>query len=298
MFFKNLILYRLPEGWSIDADTLTQQLSTLPFNPCSTSDKQTVGWVPPAKNTQLAHAVGGQLLIALKQETKVLPTSVIKRFAKERAEKIEEDQGRRVGRKEMRELQEQVADELLGRAFTSERTTFAWIDPVHGWLAVDAASPARAEPIIECLHRAAPGLPKIAIPKFNQSPSTAMTGWVAAAEAPSGFTIDQDLELCAADKGKVRYTQHTLEGDEIPQHIASGKVVSRLALTWQDKISFLLTDQFALRRLSFLDILKESANVPAESAEERFDGDFSLMTGELSRLLSDLVDAVGGEEQA
>ena len=297
MFFKNLILYRLHEGCTIDADTLSQQLSALPFRACSASEKSTVGWIPPRPHCQLAHSVGGHILIALKQETKLLPTSVVKRFAKERAEKIEEESGRRVGRKEMRELQEQVADELISRAFSSERTTFAWINPSQGWLAVDATSPARAEALIECLHRSVTGL-RIAVPKLAQSPSASMTGWVAETEAPAGFTIDQDLELCSADKGKVRYTQHTLDGEEIPQHIASGKIVSRLALTWADKVSFLLTDQFALRRLSFLDILKDEAASHAESAEEQFDADFTLMAGELSRLLTELVEAVGGEQPA
>ena len=70
-----------------------------------------------------------------------------------------------------------------------------------------------------------------------------MTAWVAAGEAPHGFTIDQDLELRSPDNAVVRYAKHTLEGDEVRQHIAQGKVVTRLALTWRDKISFVLNDK-------------------------------------------------------
>ena len=82
---------------------------------------------------------------------------------------------------------------------------------------------------------------------------------------------------------------------EIGQHIAAGKVVTRLAMTWGDKISFLLNEKLQIKRLTFLDILKESADSQAENEDERFDLDFTLMTGEVARLLDDLLEALGGE---
>ena len=125
-----------------------------------------------------------------------------------------------------------------------------------------------------------------------------MTGWVADGEAPVGFTLDQDLELRSTDKASVRYVNHTLEGEEIRQHIATGKIVTRLAMTWNDRISFVLNDQLQIKRLAFLDILKEQAESQGENADERFDIDFTLMTGEVARLLDDLVTALGGEVAA
>ena len=122
-----------------------------------------------------------------------------------------------------------------------------------------------------------------------------MTGWVAEGEAPSHFTIDQDLELRSAEKATVRYVKHTLEGEEIRHHIADGKVVTRLAMTWGDKISFVLNENLQIKRLGFLDILKEEGENQAENEDERFDIDFTLMTGELAHLLDDLIEALGGE---
>ena len=69
-------------------------------------------------------------------------------------------------------------------------------------------------------------------------------------------------------------------------------------MTWGDKISFVLDDKLQLKRLSFLDILKESTDGQAENEEERFDLDFALMTGELAHLLDDLTAALGGEQPA
>jgi recombination associated protein RdgC len=83
----------------------------------------------------------------------------------------------------------------------------------------------------------------------------------------------------------------------IPGHIAGGKVVTRLGMTWNDRISFVLDDKLQLKRLAFLDILKESTEGQAENEEERFDLDFALMTGELARLIDDLLAALGGERR-
>jgi len=212
----------------------------------------------------------------------------------DRAKAIEEGEGRRVGRKEMRDLRESITAELLPRAFVSRRTTFGWIDPINGWLVIDAASPAKAEEFLEHLRKSVAGLPAKLL-QVTQSPSAAMTGWMAGGEAPGAFTLDQDLELRSAEKATVRYVKHTLEGEEIRQHIADGKVVTRLALTWGDRISFLFDEKLQLKRLSFLDILKEQADGQAENEDERFDIDFTLMTGEVARLLDDLLEALGGE---
>ena len=293
MWFKNLQLYRLPKNWAEDSSKLEEQLSKLTLQPCNASDSQTIGWVAPRAGRGLLHTVNRQWLLALGAEQKLLPASVVKQFADDRAKLIEENEGRKVGRKEMREIREAMTTELLPRAFVRRRTTFGWIDPVNGWLVIDAAAPAKAEEFLEHLRKSAEGFPAKLL-KVTQSPSAVMTGWVAEGDAPGSFTLDQDLELCSAETATIRYVKHTLEGDEIRQHIATGKVVTRLAMTWSDRISFLLNENLQIKRLSFLDILKEQADGQAENEDERFDLDFTLMTGEVARLLDDLLEALGG----
>ncbi len=294
MWFKNLQIYRLPKNWADNPGTLEEQLARLTLQPCSASELQSIGWVPPREGGALVHAVNRQWLLALGAEQKLLPASVVKQFASDKAKVIEENEGRRVGRKEMRELREAMTLELLPRAFIRRRSTFGWIDPVNGWLIIDAAAPAKAEEFLEHLRKSVDGFPAKLL-QVAQSPSSAMTGWVAEGDAPSPFTLDQDLELRSAEKATVRYVKHTLEGEEIRQHIATGKVVTRLALTWGDRISFLLTENLQIKRLSFLDILKDEVDGQAENEDERFDIDFTLMTGEVARLLDDLLAALGGE---
>lgn len=297
MWFKNLTLYRLPKNWSIAADTLEEQLARRTLHACSATEARSLGWLAPRAGGPLLHAVNQQWLLALGVEEKLLPSSVVKRLARDRAQEIEEREGRRVGRREMRTLCDEMTIELLPRAFVRARTTYAWIDRGNGWLVVDAASSAKAEELLEQLRKSLDTLPAKTV-KVMQSPAAAMTGWVADGEAPAAFTIDQDLELRAPDKATVRYAHHSLEGEEIGQHIASGKVVTRLALTWNDRISFVLDDKLQVKRLAFLDLLKEGSEGQAENEDERFDLDFTLMSGEVARLLDDLLAALGGEAPA
>lgn len=296
MWFKNLQVYRLPPGGSIDPARLDEQLAAHALPGCGSMDMQSQGWVSPRDDERFLHVLNQQILLAFAQEQKLLPAAIVNQFAKDRAEEISAREGRPVGRRELRELKERITDELLPRAFVRRRITWAWIDPVNGWLAVDAAAKTKAEELLGHLIKSVDELPAKLL-KTRLSPGTAMTGWLTEGEAPAGFTLDRDLELRAPgdERATVRYVRHALEGEEIREHIAEGKSATRLGMTWNDRISFVLTEDLQIKRLAFLDILKEEVEGQAESEEERLDLDFALMTGELSRLIAALVDALGGE---
>lgn len=296
MWFKNLQIYRLPAPWAISVDQLESHLAPQAFVACSSLEMQTQGWVSPRGNERLVHVVNRQFLLKLDTEKKLLPGAVINQVTKARAAELEEQQGFAPGRKQTKELKEQVTDELLPRAFSIVRSTWTWIDPVNGWLVVDAGSPAKAEEVLKLLLKAIPKFPLETL-RTVQSPLSSMTGWLAADEAPRGFTVDQDTELRATgdSKATVRFVRHTLEPDDVQRHIESGKQCTRLALTWNDRVSFVLTENLSVKRIAPLDVLKEDSDVTSKNDDERFDGDFMLMTGEISKMLTDLIDALGGQ---
>lgn len=299
MWFKNLQLYRLPENWALTADALQEKLSARPFQPCGSQDNTSRGWTSPTKDDRFVLAVGGHYLVALAVEQKLLPSSVVNEVAADKAEAIEAQQGFKPGRKQMKEIKEAVLQELLPRAFTRRRRVFAWIDPVGGWLAIDAASPARAEEILDALRDSLDALP-VKMVKTVQSPVAVMTAWLAAGEAEHGFTVDQDCELEAVtdQHSAVRYVRHALDGEDVQAHLAAGKQPTRLALTFDDRVSFILTEKMEVKRLAFLDTIKEEAEKQAEAADMQMEADFALMTGELARLIPALILALGGEAEA
>lgn len=296
MWFKNLQIYRLPSPWAMAAEQLAEMLAPHAYQPCSSLESQSQGWVSPRDNGTLVHTVNKQMLLTLGTEKKLLPTTVINQVTKIKAAEIEDQQGFKPGRKQMKEIKEQVIDDLLPRAFSTWRQTNAWIDPVNGWLVIDAGTTAKADEVIKLLVKSVDKLPLESL-HVALSPTAAMTEWLAADTAPHGFTVDQDTELRATSEGKatVRYVRHTLEQEDVGRHIASGKQCTRLAMTWTDKISFVLTESLAIKRVAPLDVIKENVDSTAQNDDERFDSDMALMTGELSRLISDLVGALGGE---
>ncbi|MBV8665192.1 MAG: recombination-associated protein RdgC [Burkholderiaceae bacterium] len=295
MWFKNLQIYRLTDRWTLTPDELEAKLAPQAFVPCSSSELQTQGWVPRA-NGRLVHTVNKQMLLLLGTEKKLLPASVVNQVTKARAAEIEEQQGFQIGRKRMKELKEEVADELLPRAFSIQRNTWVWIDPVNGWLVVDAASAAKADEVFKLLLKSLDKLPFENL-HVARSAQACMTAWLAADEAPSGFTVDQDTELRAAGESKatVRYVRHALEAEDVQRHIAAGKQCTRLAMTWDSRVSFVLTEALAVKRVAPLDVLKDENDSSTKDEDERFDADFALMSGELNRLLTALVEALGGE---
>ncbi|MEC5384202.1 recombination-associated protein RdgC [Uliginosibacterium sp. H3] len=296
MWFRNLQLYRLPQNWDMTIERLDEQLGRLRFRPCGSQDLSTHGWISRQPEGSLVHSVGGQWLIALGIERRLLPSSVVKQVAADRAEEIEQQQGYKPGRKQIKEIREAVTQELLPRAFTTRSRIFSWIDPEAGWLVVDASSRKAADTVVESLHKALDELP-LKLLNTRLSPATAMTEWLVANEAPVGFTIDQDCELRAIteEKSAVRYVRHALDGKEVQDHIVGGKQASKLALTFDDRLSIILNDKLELKRLQFLDVVKDAAG-DAEDAEALFDAEFALMTGELRRFIPAMIEALGGEE--
>jgi len=296
--FKNLQIYRLPAPYLMIADQLAILLEPQRFAPASTNELLRQGWESPRDNGGLVHSAGGQFLLKLATEKKVLPGKAVKQRAAEMADKLEEDQGFRPGKKAMKELIERAADEMLPKAFAVRSHVDVWIDPVNGWLVVNTPSPARADDVIKLLLKAVDRMPLESL-RVQRSPAAMMTVWLDSDEAPYNFTIDQDATLRATgeSKAQVSYKKHTLEPGDVGAHIAAGKQCVRLAMTWNSRISFVLTEQLGIKSIKALDVLRES-EVIARDADERFDSDFALMTGELAKMLADLVEALGGEAKA
>lgn len=293
MWFRNLQVYRITQG-NVTVAALEEALSRNVLQNCLSFDVQKRGWLAPRDETENFVQVCGQhMLFAMGVEKKLLPASVVNQHTKDRVAEIEQQQGYKPGRKQIRDIKESVILELLPRAFAQCRKTYAWIDPAGRWFVIDAANTSKAEEFIELFYKSVDQLTLTPI-KTQVSPSAAMTGWLSGDDLPAVFSIDRDCELRGMDdeQATISYSRHVLDAAETGRHIKAGKKVTKLAMTWQDKLSFILHDTLQLKRITPLDILKE----PIESSDEQFDSDFAIMSAELSQLLLDLVDALGGEE--
>lgn len=294
MWFKNLKLFRLSKSWNWTAEQLDALLAKEQFVSAGAAAPLSTGWTPPREeDVRFAYSVDRQILCSFRTEKKLLPASVINQFVKQRAVELEEQQGFKPGRKQLRDLKEEVTSALIPRAFSLMRDTRVWIDPVNHWLAIDTASASKAEEILSALGKAIYPFPVEPV-QVTISPAAAMTQWITLGQAPANFSIDQDAELRAGgDKAAaIRYVKHALDSIDIEKHIQAGKQCTRLALTWHDKVSFVLTDTLDIKRVAPQDILDESDQLAPANDAEKFDGEFTLMCAELNLLLSGLLEAL------
>lgn len=294
--FKNLIVYRIAEGWNADAAQLAERLGKTPFAPCMPTQPLSVGWAPPRgfEHAPFVESVDGHWLIKLQREQRLLPSSVVNDRVEELAEQVEEQTGRKPGKKARKDLKEQATHELLPRAFTKGSATQIWIAPKERLLFVDAGSSSRADEVITLLIQACDGL-SLQLLQTAESPAAVMAAWLMDGVTPEGFQIDRECELKGSDEQKpvVRYGRHSLDTDEVRAHLTAGKMPTRLALSWNERVSFELTDGLVLKKIKFLDLAFEGR---AEVAgDEAFDADMALATGELSKLIPALIEGLGGE---
>ena len=102
MLFKNLILYRLPPGFTLVTARLEEALERRPLQPCGSFDMQTRGFVACGYEQRTLYTQGQQHLLCLGVDQKLLPASIVNQVAKERAVELDQQQGHPVGRRQMR----------------------------------------------------------------------------------------------------------------------------------------------------------------------------------------------------
>nr|WP_258867909.1 recombination-associated protein RdgC [Alkalilimnicola ehrlichii] len=225
---------------------------------------------------------------------------VIRDTLSERVAEVEEKEQRKVRKREKDNMREEIFHELLPRAFSRSKLTYGYIDTQEGWLVIDSASWKQAETFSEILREAISTLP-ITPPATQSAPQSVMTHWLAQDDIPHDIELGEEavFEDPQTEGCEIRCKRQDLYADEIKGHIKSGKRIRRLAVTWNERLGCVLDADTSLKRLKFLDIVQEEmGDREMESAAERFDADFSLMSLELKRFLPRLLELYGGEEKS
>lgn len=300
MWFRNLQLYRLIETFEHTPESLHEALSEGAFKPCAGLDTHSIGWVPPAgrEASQLVHASNGRIMLCLRREDRILPSTVVREHVEEKAEAIALAESRPVGRKEKQRIKDEVMTDLLPRAFTRSSHLYAYIDPTDGWVVIDSGTAKKAEELLSAL-RDTLGSLRVRPLAVNNAPAATLTRWLENAP-PSGFELGDECELKEpVDKGGVmRGRRIDLGSAEVKSHLDAGMQVAKLAVEWQERIGCILCDDLGIRRLRFLDlVMEEAADVEADDALARFDADFALMGLEIARFIPAVIDAFGGLDQ-
>ncbi|MGB0467694.1 MAG: recombination-associated protein RdgC [Pontibacterium sp.] len=303
MWFKNIIVYRLTAAFDHDEALLEEKLQTQAFSPCSSQDLSRYGWISPSSyvQDQLLHSVHGFYMIAAQKEEKILPPAVVRQKVDEKVSLIEQEQARKVYRKERDQLKDEVIMDLLPRAFSRFQQTYALIAPQQGWLIVDASSHTKAEELLSYLRGTLGTLP-VALPDVKHSPSAMMSHWVEGNEPhPQGLEILDEAELRdnLVENGVIRIKGQELMSDEFIAHLEAGKRVVKLAVEWEEQLRFVLQEDLSIKRIKLTDQMKEKLDQDSdEDQQAQFDADMVQMGIEFTRLYPAMIEAFGGLAEA
>ena len=296
MWFKQISFFVLPQDIDLNLEETQTKLEDASFTPCQGLDWKSEGFARavPFREDKVFNAQESWRL-SLRQEDKLLPASVIRDVLDEKIAEIQATDGRNVGRKEKMELKEQLTDDLVPRALTRSRYTEAIIDVPGKLLLVNQSNSNKAENFVSQLRQALGSLPAT-LPRTAESPTSLMTAWLEQSEAAGNFELDSDCELKGVGDAAsvIKISKQDLAADEVKQHLEHGKVCTQLGLIWNEQIRFVLNEDMSLRRIQYLDMLQEEAANQGDDMESLMTATQIIMNQNLSLLIQELIDHLGG----
>lgn len=294
--FSNLFVFRLTKAWSLTSAMLDGIIAKNEFVACQPREAKSIGWTSVYEDGPKHISTERCTLLAVKIETKTVPGDVLKRRVKKMVQSFEKEKGYKPGRKEQKMMKEEAYDQLLPKVLEKQSLVRLIIDQKDGWITVDTSSAPKCDDVIRFLLRAVDGIPLASV-KSNRNPAEAMAEWLTTGDAPDDFSIDRDCELKGTEEEKpmVRYARLSLEREEIAQHIGEGKRPTRLAMTYKDRLSFVLTDKFQIKKLELLDSGTEEKPRSDEEMETVAQSNLTILSRELRRFLPALLEGLGGE---
>lgn len=289
MWFKQVQIFQLSTRFKHQPSDMHHRLEAFAFQPCLPSMPSSMGWVSPLdeEDAPLTRGMNGCYMITLQMEDKILPATVVNQALKEKVKQIEAKEARKIRQKEKLNYKDELVHTLLTRAFTKLSTIHAYIDTRNHWLVLNSISPAKTELFISMFQKA-----------FGEcmeeaeliKPSALLTHWLKTQDYPQEFSIGKACVLQDPEQQNriVRCQQQDLFTSGVQSIFKEGFDVIQMELCWQDRIKFVLADDFSLRSVTLAeDDIKEMTET-YESKQERFDADLILMSESLTGMFKDL----------
>ena len=287
MWFKQFKYYQFKASIAYDADSLAQKLEDYCFEPSIPSVPGSHGFVSPfgTESAALVHAANGYMMICLQFEEKVLPAQVVKQEVDARVKEIQAQQDRKVRSKERQSIKGEITFALLAKAFRKTTCVHAYIDTHNQTLLINSTNNKKIEDFIFILKQSLNC--DLAQPHTKRIPSL-MTQWIINNTYPNNFGIEKACVLQDPQQQSrvIRCQQQDPFSSSIQSLIKDGCEVIQLALNWEDRIQFVLTEDFSFKSIRFQDeIIAMAKDNYSETPEQQFDADFVIMTETFKQLL-------------
>ena len=296
MWFNNLVVYQFNAPFMQNIDELEQALEEYRLKPCPPHARQSQGWTAPLDKvpSRVYNLCDCYLLVAAK-EVRLLPNSIIQTVLEEKLNAFELNHNRPMRRAERLQLKEELEFDLLPKAFTLQKKDWFYIDTVKKWLVINSANLNKAAEIVALLTKTLGSLDAAPI-TMESDLSALFANWLQAPSSslPEGLELGENCLLVTSGDDKSQYTCKDIEEnrEEIVALLAQEYIVASVELIWQERIKFVLTNEFLLKRLKCLACLDEEFkdNNKLDQDQAQFTANFLLLVGELRKLLIFLIN--------
>lgn len=297
MLFKNITVLKIIGDVPTDLEEIEGLLKKYKFSPAQGVEQEKVGWVNPVNDDDddmLVRSLSGAVLFCLKVETKILPSSVINEELKQRLSLRGMNRGK-ARQKDVQRISDEIRFELLPKAFSRYSRVMGYVDLQRQELIIGTANGSQAENF-QSLLRQSFGTLKVTGLAPEEDPKSRMTSWMKNLIAPDRVKFGEEISLedPADGGGKGNFRKQDLRSDEIKECLDSGKLVHKLALQWNDYLSFVLDGSLVIRKIAPLEMFDQDFKGEDEDEDyATFDTDFFLTINGLRQLLPEVFSWFG-----
>lgn len=265
------------------AEDMRELLQAMPFVETESFAAQSSGFVPV--DGDLVTSIEGGYVFAHRVDTKKVPKSLVDMEVAQACAGIEREQGYKPGRKQTKDIREQVCDTLIAKAMAVPRVTHVYYDSRNDYLIVPTSSRSTADDIIEVLVRLIQGV-ELRFP-IDGCETRAVTEYLRSyldGNNPEPFGFGTKVRL--TDGERVVQTANMGFSEEVGSALAKGLFVDEVQLTLENLV-------FRVSPLSLT--LKGIENTDAKTDYEHWQEEAAAQMFLVSEIINQLRATFGGQ---
>lgn len=281
---KNLTVYRSPAGWIPELNKLDDNLSS--------PEKLGYSW-KVIRNLAPFITVGDNTLLVCEKQEKLLPVSVINRELVSRCDNIEQLQGYKVGKKQKRDLKEQIIAGLLTKAFTTSKLVNVWINTKENILCIETTSDSVARDVYMRLakdidYRGHRMVTEKSVDRFMSNMILADDSCI------DNFSLGRSCVIQGAESNtkKITYKNESLDTGVVSNYVMQGKRPVKLEIVLgTDECFFTIDSKFVISKIILKDIVEDRSEFATD--DDYFDNEFTIRSGQCLKVINELIGTLG-----
>lgn len=281
---KNLTVYRSPTGWIPKLNKLDANLSS--------PEKIGYSW-KVIRNGAPFITVGDNIFLVCEKQEKLLPVSVINRELMSRCDNIEQLQGYKVGKKQKRDLKDQIITGLLTKAFTTSKLVNVWINTKENILCIETTSDSVAHDVYMRLakdidYRGHRMVTEKSVDRFMSNMILADDSCI------DNFSLGRSCVIHGAESNtkKITYKNESLDTGVVSNYVIQGKRPVKLEIALgTDECFFTIDSKFVISKIILKDIVENRSEFDTD--DDYFDNELTIRSGQCLKIINELIGTLG-----